>query len=61
MNCWEFKNCGSENECPAHPNNGKICFSVAKTLCDGVVQGDYQAKCKYCRECDYYKKHVMKK
>lgn len=54
QNCWEILNCGNEKDCPAYPDNGKTCFSVAKTLCKGEVQGTYEQKIQNCRECAVY-------
>jgi len=68
QNCWEILNCGREGGganvgdlgvCPAWPDNGKTCFSVAKTLCKGVVQGNYEQKIQNCRVCEVYEKIVM--
>ncbi len=56
VNCWEFKKCGTEKECPAYPMYGRLCFSVKGTLCEGKIQGDYREKIARCREtCDFYK------
>jgi hypothetical protein len=55
VNCWEYKKCRKEKECPAYPNHGRICFSVTGTVCLGEVQGTYQEKIKMCRErCTFY-------
>jgi hypothetical protein len=68
QNCWEILSCGREEGganvsdlgvCPAYPDNGKTCFSVAKTLCKGVIQGNYEQKIVNCRVCDVYKKIVL--
>lgn len=59
ISCWEFKKCGKEKDCPAWPNNGRICFSIEKTLCRGEIQGQYLQKIDKCREtCDFYA-HLM--
>ena len=56
VNCWEYKKCGTEKECPAYPLYGRLCFSVKGTLCEGKIQGDYQEKIARCRQtCDFYK------
>ena len=56
MNCWEFKECESKEECPAYPIYGRLCFSVEGTLCEGKVQGIYREKIQRCRDtCDFYK------
>lgn len=57
QNCWEYVNCGKEKECPAYPDNGKMCYSVAATLCRGEIQGAYKDKAQACRTiCEYYKR-----
>lgn len=56
-NCWEFKGCGCERSraCPAvTKSQGRMCWLVAGTLCDGEVQGTFARKYKSCRECDFY-------
>jgi len=35
---------------------GRICWLVAGTFCDGVIQGTYADKKDSCRECGFYKK-----
>ncbi len=47
-NCWEFRNCGSKNKCPAYPNNGRDCWHVTNTLCWGEVQGNAEEKRDNC-------------
>lgn len=65
MKCWEFKKCGREKNgghigefgiCPAYPNHGRFCWTVAGTLCDMKVQGTFASKKMHCVECDFYKK-----
>lgn len=59
LNCWEYgKGCPVKDKCPAHPNNGRICFSVTGTLCHGNVQGGYNEKKAGCRQCDFYKNEI---
>lgn len=54
--CWEYMNCGKEEECPAYPNHGHSCFSVTATVCRGSVQGTYDEKAGACRNgCKFYK------
>lgn len=36
-------------------NGGRICWSVAGTLCGGKVQGTYAQKQVNCVVCDFYK------
>ncbi|OGD68441.1 hypothetical protein A3E89_00340 [Candidatus Campbellbacteria bacterium RIFCSPHIGHO2_12_FULL_35_10] len=58
-NCWEHgKGCKVKEDCPAYPNNGRICFSVTGTLCHGAIQGNYKDKQSVCRACDFYKNEI---
>lgn len=34
---------------------GRICWLVAGTFCEGIVQGTYAEKKQSCRECDFYR------
>ena len=54
MNCWEFKKCGREKNCPAYPEHGTQCARVAGTLCGGKVQGIFALKLSSCLQCDFY-------
>lgn len=59
VNCWEYQKCGKEENCPAYPKHGRICFSVTGTVCRGEVQGTYQEKIKICREhCNFYREEL---
>lgn len=59
INCWEYQKCGKEEQCPAYPKHGRICFSVTGTVCRGERQGSYQEKIKKCREhCDFYREQL---
>ncbi len=59
VNCWEYLQCRKKDECPAHPNHGRVCFSVTGTICQGEVQGTYSEKIKKCREsCSFYRKEL---
>ncbi|OGP72840.1 MAG: hypothetical protein A2Y80_00405 [Deltaproteobacteria bacterium RBG_13_58_19] len=55
MNCWEFKKCGREKNCPAYPDHGRQCAQMAGTLCGGKIQGIFAMKILSCMECDFYK------
>ena len=64
MNCWEYKKCGREKGgsnseelgvCPAYPNHGKSCATVAGTMCNGKIQGTFAKKVADCMECDFFK------
>ena len=67
------RNPGGENEkklgaCPvpvasrldgAHggKNGGRVCWLIARTMCDGKVQGTFAEKVSDClADCDFYKK-----
>ncbi len=63
LNCWEFKRCGREaggakagefGVCPAYPDHGHDCASMAGTLCGGTVQGSFAQKISNCRQCEFY-------
>jgi hypothetical protein len=55
VNCWEYKQCGREQDCPAYPHHGRNCFAVTGSMCGGVQQGSYAEKIQKCREsCDFY-------
>jgi hypothetical protein len=54
MNCWEYKKCKVNEDCPAYPSFGNICFSIEGTLCGGEVQGEYSEKIQRCRSCEFY-------
>jgi hypothetical protein len=65
MNCWEFMKCGripggdkvvELGVCPAYPDNGRFCWSVAGTLCTGKVSGSFVEKKHTCLLCDFYVK-----
>jgi len=68
LNCWEFKDCGrgpgSEPVCPAVTetkadgvnrgvNGGRVCWTIAGTLCGGRQQGTYAVKLETCLRCDF--------
>jgi len=63
LNCWEFKKCGREvggakakelGVCPAYPDHGRSCASLAGTLCGGKVQGSFAHKLKSCIQCAFF-------
>jgi len=35
-------------------NAGRLCWLVAGTFCDGVVQGTFADKCVSCKQCNFY-------
>ncbi len=55
MNCWEFKKCAREKNCPAYPDHGTQCARVAGTLCGGKVQGIFAMKLSSCLQCEFYR------
>ncbi len=56
VNCWQYKKCGREKECPAYPDHGRNCFAVTGSWCGGVEQGSCAEKIQKCREtCAFYK------
>ncbi|MGE5285026.1 MAG: sensor histidine kinase [Actinomycetota bacterium] len=58
--CWEVMRCGVENHgnpaerCPAFPNYGRICWSVAGTLSETRAQCPLAVKTGDCRKCAFY-------
>ena len=58
--CWEIMRCGvdkSENaatRCPAFPNYGRICWSVAGTLSETKIHCGVAEKLGDCRKCPFY-------
>ncbi len=58
--CWEVMRCGVDTiepageRCPAFPNFGRICWSVAGTLSDARVRCVVAEKIGDCRKCPFY-------
>jgi len=58
--CWEIMRCGVEkggnpaHRCPAYPNYGRICWSVAGTLSETKVHCTVAEKIGDCRKCTFY-------
>ncbi|MFA6147057.1 MAG: ATP-binding protein [bacterium] len=58
--CWEIMMCGVEKSriaaerCPAYPNYGRICWSVAGTLSETKVHCPAAEKIGDCRKCTFY-------
>ena len=68
VKCWEFHKCGvekaegaSQMRCPAYPNYGRICWSIAGTFCGKKVSGAIAQKLGNCKKCDFYQRVAMKK
>lgn len=60
VQCWEVMRCGVESmehagdRCPAYPNFGRVCWSVAGTLSETKVQCPVAQKIGDCRKCPFY-------
>ncbi|MBW6502791.1 HAMP domain-containing histidine kinase [bacterium] len=58
--CWEIMRCGVElpgnaaESCPAYPNYGRICWSVAGTFSETKVHCALAAKIGDCHQCAFY-------
>ena len=58
--CWEIMHCGIElpgnaaESCPAYPNYGRICWSVAGTFSETKVHCALAGKIGDCRKCAFY-------
>ena len=58
--CWEFMRCGMDTiehageRCPAFPNYGRICWSVAGTFSETKVHCTVPEKVGDCRKCPFY-------
>jgi len=53
--CWFIKKCPPDRkkECPAWEfQAGRLCWFINGTICEGVVQKDWHAKMKVCRNCE---------
>jgi len=64
MECWSFMNCAPavRSACPAHPDQGRICWKVTGTKCGGgkVEKASLAEKIGYCRECGFYQEHAQR-
>jgi PAS domain S-box-containing protein len=51
--CWSIMECPPERQvqCPAFPNNGRNCWDIDYTWCDGQMQGKALEKTKKCTQC----------
>jgi hypothetical protein len=53
--CWVVKKCpyGRKKKCPAWElKAGEICWFINGTICEGVVQKNWEEKIKICRSCE---------
>ncbi len=55
--CWDILDCPPERQvqCPAFPNNGRNCWEIDYTWCDGQMQGKASDKTKECKKCPVHK------
>ena len=67
-NCWEVLKCerqkgGKKVEefgvCCAYPDNGRNCWMIAGTLCEGQTDGSFAQRLGNCRKCEFYQKVMM--
>lgn len=51
--CWSIVDCPPERQvqCPAFPDNGRNCWDIDYTWCDGQMQGKAIEKTKKCAQC----------
>ncbi len=66
IKCWEFMNCGVDKpgcgfKCPSYPDMGRVCWSVAGTMCGGEAQGVYAKKIDSCTNCRFYIAVIVRK
>jgi PAS domain S-box-containing protein len=54
--CWSIMDCPPERQvqCPAFPNNGRKCWDIDYTWCDGQMQGKVADKTEKCSQCRVY-------
>ena len=53
--CWDIMKCNVFSQCPAYPDQGRICFTVRGTLCRGEQQGGFLEKFEACKSvCRFY-------
>jgi len=56
--CWTIRKCPMETrrDCPAWEFKvGHLCWFINGTICQGVLQQNWQKKMKLCRQCDVFK------
>jgi len=51
--CWSIMDCPPERQvqCPVFPNNGRNCWDIDYTWCDGQMQGKALEKTEKCTQC----------
>jgi PAS domain S-box-containing protein len=54
--CWSIMDCPPERQvqCPVFPNNGRKCWEIDYTWCDGQMQGKASEKTEKCKHCRVY-------
>lgn len=54
--CWSIMDCPPERQvqCPVFPNNGRKCWDIDYTWCDGQMQGKADEKTEKCSQCRVY-------
>jgi len=54
--CWSIMDCPPERQvqCPVFPNNGRNCWDIDYTWCDGQMQGKALEKTEKCTQCRAY-------
>jgi PAS domain S-box-containing protein len=54
--CWSIMDCPPERQvqCPVFPNNGRNCWDIDYTWCDGQMQDKASEKIKKCEQCRVY-------
>lgn len=56
MLCWERKQCGCKERCPAWEfQAGHLCWFISGTLCECAADMDSKHKIEICRECEVLK------
>ena len=65
--CWEYMHCGMESaeearrKCPAYPNYGRICWSIAGSFADEKAQCVPAEQLGDCRKCEFYDRVQVRK
>ena len=55
--CWAIKKCSPDQrrQCPAWEfKAGDLCWFINGTVCEGIVQKNWQDKMKICRSCEVF-------
>jgi hypothetical protein len=57
VQCWEFNKCGDakKHNCPAFPNAGSHCASLAGTICFDIPPLTFEQKYSECSNCNFFK------